>query len=63
MERIAADVGDTLDDIDTPALVVDLDAFERNVARMAESSCFSQGCNTVLGQLVTPVTRTCPSAG
>ena len=36
MERIAADVGDTLADIDTPALVVELDAFERNVARMAE---------------------------
>lgn len=30
-----ARVGDRLDDVETPALVVDLDAFERNLARMA----------------------------
>ena len=32
----AAKVGDPVDAIDTPALVVDLDAMERNLARMAE---------------------------
>jgi len=32
----AAQIGDSLDAIDTPALVVDLDAMERNLARMAE---------------------------
>ncbi len=30
-------VGERLEDVDTPALVVDLDAFERNLRRMAES--------------------------
>ena len=29
--------GQAFADIDTPALVIDLDAFERNLARMAES--------------------------
>ncbi len=33
----AARPGDRLDAIDTPALVLDLDAFERNLARMAEA--------------------------
>lgn len=33
-----AAAGITLAEIDTPALVVDLDAFERNLARMAEAS-------------------------
>jgi 3-hydroxy-D-aspartate aldolase len=32
-----ASVGTTLDDIDTPALVVDLDALEGNIARMAQA--------------------------
>jgi len=32
-----AETGTSLADIDTPALVLDLDAFERNVARMAEA--------------------------
>lgn len=32
-----AAVGDSVDRIDTPALVLDMDAFERNLARMAES--------------------------
>jgi D-serine deaminase-like pyridoxal phosphate-dependent protein len=32
----AAQVGDPVDAIDTPALVVDLDAMERNLARMAD---------------------------
>jgi D-serine deaminase-like pyridoxal phosphate-dependent protein len=36
MYRIPAQIGATVDDIDTPALVVDLDALDRNVARMAE---------------------------
>jgi len=31
--------------------------------RMALNSCCSQGCKTVFGQLVTPLTRTCPSEG
>ncbi len=31
-----ASVGMAFDDIDTPALVIDLDAFERNLSRMAE---------------------------
>ena len=32
-------------------------------ARMALSSCCNQGCKTVFGQLVTPLTRTCPLEG
>ena len=32
-----AEAGTSLTDIDTPALVLDLDAFERNVARMADA--------------------------
>jgi len=32
-----AQVGDRLDDVDTPALVVDLDAFEANMAAMSEA--------------------------
>src|SRR5690242_5685635 len=31
---VPAAIGDTLDDVQTPALIIDLDAFERNVARM-----------------------------
>ena len=34
MTRAPAKVGDRVEDIDTPALVVDLDAFERNLAAM-----------------------------
>lgn len=30
-----ARIGDSLSEVDTPALIVDLDAFERNIARMA----------------------------
>lgn len=33
-----AAIGDDIADIDTPALIVDLDAFEANVARMAENA-------------------------
>ena len=36
MKRAMARVGVTVADIDTPALVIDLDAMERNLARMAE---------------------------
>jgi hypothetical protein len=32
-------------------------------ARMSLNCCFSQGCRTAFGQLVTPLTRTCPSEG
>jgi len=35
MQRIPARAGDAVDDVDTPALVVDLDAFERNLDLMA----------------------------
>ncbi len=35
MNMIPAQVGAPVDDIDTPALIVDLDAFERNVGKMA----------------------------
>ena len=33
----AARLGDTLAAVDTPALMLDLDAFERNLQRMADS--------------------------
>jgi D-serine deaminase-like pyridoxal phosphate-dependent protein len=36
MHRIAVRIGASVDEIDTPALVVDLDAFERNVRKMAQ---------------------------
>ena len=35
MNRAPAEIGAPLEDIDTPALVVDLDAFEHNLAKMA----------------------------
>jgi D-serine deaminase-like pyridoxal phosphate-dependent protein len=38
MQQAPARIGDPLDRIDTPALVVDLDAFERNLRKMAESA-------------------------
>ena len=38
MQRIPARAGDRIDAIDTPALVVDLDAFERNVDHMAAAT-------------------------
>jgi D-threonine aldolase len=38
MQRIPARVGDSVDDVDTPALVVDLDAFERNLDLMAHAA-------------------------
>jgi D-serine deaminase-like pyridoxal phosphate-dependent protein len=38
MQRIPARVGDAVDDVDTPALVVDLDAFERNLDLMANAA-------------------------
>ncbi|MBS0326197.1 MAG: DSD1 family PLP-dependent enzyme, partial [Proteobacteria bacterium] len=38
MQRIPARVGDPLEAIATPSLVVDLDAFERNLDRMAEAT-------------------------
>ncbi len=37
MMRAPASIGQRLEDIDTPALVIDLDAFERNLRTMAES--------------------------
>ena len=38
MQRKPAQAGDRLDAIETPALVVDADAFERNLDRMAEAT-------------------------
>ncbi len=38
MQRIPARIGDAVDDVDTPALVVDLDAFERNLDLMANAA-------------------------
>lgn len=35
-KNVPADIGMPLDDIDTPALLIDLDAFERNVEKMAD---------------------------
>jgi D-serine deaminase-like pyridoxal phosphate-dependent protein len=35
--RAAAKVGDRLEDVDTPALVLDLDAFEKNLATLKDS--------------------------
>jgi D-serine deaminase-like pyridoxal phosphate-dependent protein len=32
-----ANVGELLDVVDTPALILDLDAFERNIERMAQT--------------------------
>src|SRR5947199_10266339 len=37
MNSIAAKIGDRVEDIDTPALVLGLDAFERNLRTLAES--------------------------
>jgi 3-hydroxy-D-aspartate aldolase len=34
--NVPAEIGDSLDDIHTPALIIELDAFERNVERMAK---------------------------
>lgn len=36
--RPPADIGIAVDDVDTPALLVDLDALERNLARMADAA-------------------------
>lgn len=33
----AAQIGDAVESIDTPALILDLDAFERNLKRMADA--------------------------
>src|SRR5437899_3264780 len=37
MTRAPASIGQRLEDIDTPALIVELDAFERNLRTMADS--------------------------
>ena len=34
--RPPAEIGMPLDEVDTPALVIDLDAFERNLRRLSE---------------------------
>src|SRR5712692_2270504 len=41
--RPPAEIGMTLDEVDTPALVVDLDAFERNLRRLPERISSSGG--------------------
>src|SRR3546814_19172394 len=35
--RAPAEIGMSLEEVDTPALLIDLDAFERNLARMARA--------------------------
>jgi 3-hydroxy-D-aspartate aldolase len=40
--RPPAEIGMSLDEVDTPALVVDLDAFERNLARLPASTAGSK---------------------
>ena len=35
--RAPAEIGERVDAIDTPALLIDLDAFERNLRRLADS--------------------------
>ena len=35
--RPPAEIGMSLDEVDTPALVIDLDAFERNLRRLPEA--------------------------
>jgi len=35
MQHVSARIGDPITEIDTPALILDLDAFERNLAKMA----------------------------
>ena len=37
MEISAASIGESLHDIDTPALILDLDAFERNCERLRQA--------------------------
>ena len=41
--RPPAEIGMTLDEVDTPALIVDLDAFERNLKRLADRVA-GRGC-------------------
>ena len=36
MEQLPAQIGAPIDEIDTPALIVELDAFERNLKRLAD---------------------------
>ena len=36
--RPPADVGMSLDEVDTPALIIELDAFEDNLSRMAQAA-------------------------
>ena len=41
--RPPAEIGMTLDEVDTPALIVDLDAFERNLKRLADRVAGQRG--------------------
>src|SRR6266542_3657913 len=56
MYRIPAEICATVDEIDTPALIVDLDAFDRNLGKMAEFA-------RTLGVRLRPHAKThkCPS--
>ena len=42
--RPPAEIGMTLDEVDTPALIVDLDAFERNLRRLPERDRAAAAC-------------------
>ena len=41
--RPPAEIGMPLDEVDTPALVIDLDAFERNLRRLPQRIAGSRG--------------------
>lgn len=36
MQKVPAKIGDAIDDVDTPALIIDLDSFEANIRTMAQ---------------------------
>ena len=38
VKRTPAEIGMTLTEVDTPALIIDLDAFESNLEQMAENA-------------------------
>jgi 3-hydroxy-D-aspartate aldolase len=58
MHAPPARIGDAIDEIDTPALIVDLDAFEANIARMA---AFGRAAG--IGLRPHAKTHRCPAVG
>ena len=55
-----AEIGAPVADIDTPALIVDLDALDRNIAKMADFSR-STGVRPASENENTPVAAVCSS--